>query len=149
MKIRSEKGFTGIDISVSVIIAFIFITIISVLVYRVNSTSKEITLKSDATYLAINEIEQVKSQSIEAYTGRSEANGNSVIIENEEITNEPEYADKYEGYYKTITVMDYTDIPGNEWATSDVVKKVTVKISYMFQAKEQSVEISTILSKES
>ena len=56
MKIRSEKGFTGIDISVAVVVAFLFITIISLLVYRVNSTSKAISLRSDATYLAINEI---------------------------------------------------------------------------------------------
>lgn len=138
MKIRSEKGFTGIDISVSIVIVFIFITIISVLVYRVNSTSKEISLRSDATYLAINEIEQVKINGIDAYLGMNEESG--PIEENVEIQ---------EGFYKTITVMDYTDIPGNEDATSDIVKKVTVKISYMFQAKEQSVEISTIVSKES
>ena len=137
MKIRSEKGFTGIDISVSVIIVFIFITIISVLVYRVNSTSKEISLRSDATYLAINEIEQVKINGIDAYLGMNESTG--PVEDNIEIQ---------EGFYKTITVMDYTDIPGKESETPDLVKKVTVKISYMFQAKEQSVEISTIVSKE-
>ena len=57
MKVCSEKGFTGIDISVSVIVIFIFISIISLLVYRINSTSQEIQLKSDARYVAINEIE--------------------------------------------------------------------------------------------
>ena len=142
MKMRSEKGFTGIDISVSVIIAFIFVTIIAVLIYRVNSTSKEITLRSDATYIAINEIEQIKNNGFEEYGTRSEKDGTSVVTSNEEVAGN-------EGFYKTITVIDYTDLPGNENKVKNIVKKATVKISYMFQAKEQSVEISTILSKES
>ena len=138
MKVRSEKGFTGIDISVSVIIAFIFVTIIAMLIYRVNSTSREIYLKSDATYLAINEIEQVKSDGIEAYLGK----GNNTVVgtENQEVSG-------FEGFYKTITVQDYAD--GKTGIISDVVKRVTVKISYMFQGKQQTVKLSTILSKES
>ncbi len=140
MKIQSEKGFTGIDISVSVVIIFMFITIIAMLIYRVNSTSREIELRSDATYIAINEIEQVKNDGIGKYIGISQKNGNNVVYENEEVSGN-------EGFYKTITVIDYTDLDGNENEISDIVKKVTVKISYMFNAKEQSVEISTILSK--
>lgn len=145
MKIRSENGFTGIDISISVVIVFIFVSLIAVLIAQVNSVSKEIALKSDATYIAINEIEQVKSNGIEAYIGKSEANGNDVVCENEPIENT-------EGFFRTITVKDYADIKENtqesEEIIPDIVKKVTVKISYMFQAKEQSVELSTLVSKE-
>ncbi len=140
MKIRSEKGFTGIDISISVVIIFIFVSIIAMLIYQVNSTSKKISLRSDATYIAINEIEQVKNNGIESYIGLHD---NSIVgTENEEVSGT-------EGFYRTITVLDYTDLEGNEDKISDVVKKVTVKISYMFQGEEQSVEISTILTKES
>lgn len=64
--------------------------------------------------------------------------GNEKVVDSELIV---------EGYYKTITVQDYKDIEPS--AQADVVKKVTVKVSYMFQGKEQSVELSTILSKES
>lgn len=53
-----------------------------------------------------------------------------------------------EGFFKTIIVQDYADLDNNSEKISNLVKKVTVKISYMFQAKEQSVELSTILSKE-
>lgn len=139
MKIRSDKGFTGIDISVSVVIIFIFVSIIAMLIYQVNTTSKEVALRSDATYIAINEIEQVKNNGIEVYLGLG---NNSVVgTENEEVSGT-------EGFYKTTTVLDYTDLEGNEDKMSDVVKKVTVKISYMFRGEEQSVEISTIVSKE-
>ena len=141
MNFRSEKGFTGIDIAVSVVIIFIFISIIAMLSYRINSTSKEIQLKSDAIYVAINEIENAKSKGLEEFEGRSVADGNSVVVENVET--------EKQGYYKTITVLDYTDLDGNADKTKDIVKKVTVKITYMYKAKEQSVELSTVLTKES
>ena len=137
MKIRCEKGYTGIDIAVSVVIMFIFISVVAMLVYQVNSASRQIELKGNAIYFATNEIETVKINGFEEYVGRSIQNGNSNVVENEEFI---------EGFYKTITVEDYKDIQTD--ATSDVVKKVTVKISYMFQGDEQSVELSTILSKE-
>ncbi len=140
MNLRNEKGFTGIDISVSVIIIFIFVSIIAILVYQINSTSKEIQLRSEATYLAINEIENIKNQGFEAYKDRSISGGNSIVTQDEEVQ---------EGYFKTTTIIDYTDIQGNEEKTKDIVKKATVKISYMYKAKEQTVELSTVLSKES
>ncbi len=140
MDFHNEEGYTGIDISVSVVILFIFVSIISMMIYQMNSSSKEVQLKTDATYLAINEIENIKNQGIDEYIGKSVANGNNVITENQEVE---------ESYYKTVTVIDYTDIDGNQDKTKDLVKKVTVKISYMFKAKEQSVELSTVLSKES
>ena len=45
-------------------------------------------------------------------------------------------------------VADYTDLEGKTDKTKDIVKKVNVKITYMFKAKEQTVELSTILTKE-
>ena len=70
---------------------------------------------------------------------KKDKNGNS--LENQKVENK-------EGFFKTIIVQDYADLDNNSEKISNLVKKVTVKISYMFQAKEQSVELSTILSKE-
>ena len=70
---------------------------------------------------------------------KEDKNGNS--LENQKVENK-------EGFFKTIIVQDYADLDNNSEKISNLVKKVTVKISYMFQAKEQSVELSTILSKE-
>lgn len=142
MKFKEEKGFTGVDIAISIVVIFIFVSIIAVLVYRSNSLSKEIELKSEATYIAINEIENVKNLGFEEYASRSIASGNSEVCKDEEI---PEN----EGFFKTITVIDYTDLEGNSSKIPNLVKKVTVKISYMFKAQEQTVELSTVLSKES
>ena len=141
MKLRNNKGFTGIDIAVSVVIIFIFISIVSMLVYRVNSKSREIELRGNATYLAIDEIEQLKNNGYNLYGTKRQKNGDSIVCENEEIPGE-------EGFYRTIEVIDYTDLEGNEHKIPNIVKKVTVKISYMFNAKEQTVELSTVITKE-
>ena len=134
-KVRSQNGNTGIDIAISIIVIFIFVSIIAVLIYRFNSSSKEIELKSKATYIAINEIEDIKSKGMEA-------------IEEGQVEQVENASTDEEGFFKTIIIQDYTQIEGNEEKIQGLVKKVTVKISYMFQAKEQNVELSTVITKE-
>ena len=114
------------------------------MIYRFNSSAKEVELKSEATSIAVEEIEKVKQDGFEKYDGmnkdtKKDKNGNS--LENQKVENK-------EGFFKTIIVQDYADLDNNSEKIPNLVKKVTVKISYMFQAKEQSVELSTILSKE-
>ena len=114
------------------------------MIYRFNSSAKEVELKSEATSIAVEEIEKLKKEGFENYDGmnketKEDKNGNS--LENQKVENK-------EGFFKTIIVEDYADFDNNSEKIPNLVKKVTVKISYMFQAKEQSVELSTILSKE-
>lgn len=144
MKIKSNKGFTGIDIAISVVVLFIFVSLIAVLVYNHNSSSQELELKSEATYLAIDEIEKVKNKGFEKYETLNEE---STQDTEGNLLNQSVETDT-EGFYKTIIVKDYTDLEGNENKIPNLVKQVTVKITYMFKAKEQSVELTTILSKD-
>ena len=144
MKIKSNKGFTGIDIAISVIVLFIFVSLIAVLVYNNNSSSQELELKTEATYIAIDEIEKIKNNGFEKYES---LNKDSNEDEDGNPLNQSVKTDT-EGFYKTITVKDYTDIEGNEGKIPNLVKQITVKITYMFKAKEQSVELTTVLSKD-
>ena len=130
MNFKSEKGFTGIDISIAIVVLFIFITIVSILAYNINSLKREIELKSEALYLAINEIEEIKLNGI--------VDGEEIEVENEEIK---------EGFFKTVTTVDYTELEGNEGKIRDLVKEVKVKISYMFKSQQQDVEISTLITR--
>lgn len=144
MDIRSQKGYTGIDIAISVIVITIFISLIAVLIYRFNSSSNEVQLKSKATEIAIDEIEKVKAAGFKAYeemdqTTKEDKEGNSLV--NQSVEEE-------HGFYKTISVEDYTDTENNEDKISNLVKRVTVTISYMVKGQEQQVSLSTILSKE-
>lgn len=144
MNLKNEKGVTGIDISIAVVIIFIFVSIIAIIIANLNNSSKELDRKSEAIYIAINEIENIKNQGFSKYEtlnkeSTQDMDGNSFV-------NQPT---ETEGFYKTISVLDYTEIEGNEDKVPNIVKKVTVTISYMFNGKEEKVELATILSKES
>lgn len=141
MDLRSQKGFTGIDVSVSVIVLLIFISIIATMSYNFNTSSKEIERRSEAVNIAIKEIEEIKHQGFEQYKDKSKKSGNYKISDNEGVPDK-------QGYYKTIEVIDYTDIEGNENKSENMVKKATVEVLYNYKGQEQSVKLSTVLSKE-
>ena len=65
MKWKSEKGYTGIDIAVAVVVLFLFVSVIAFLSYGMNSKTKEIELQSEATHLAVEEIETLKNSNFE------------------------------------------------------------------------------------
>ena len=143
MKIKSERGFTGIDIAISVIVLFIFVSLIAMLVYNSNSSTREVELKSEATYLAIDEIEKIKNAGFDKY---DTLNSSSTVDEDgNQLRNQPTGT---EGFYKTIIIEDYAELnPEDTTIIPNLVKKITVQISYRFKAENQVVELSTILSK--
>lgn len=65
MKFRSEKGYTGVEIAISVIIITIFVSLIAVIISRFNSSANEIRYKEKATTIAIEEIEKIKKDGFE------------------------------------------------------------------------------------
>lgn len=139
MKMKREEGYTGIDIAISVMVLFIFVSLLAILSYNINSSSKEIELKSKATSLAVIEIENIKNGGFEAIKNIGTTDANSKYVTEEEISGD-------EGFFRTIIIEDYAKI--NPEKIPNIVKKITVRINYMFKGKEQTVELSTILSKE-
>ncbi len=135
MKISKENGFTGIDIAISVVVIFIFVSLIAFLIYSFNSSSKELEYKSEAINIAIQEIEQLKN-TIDVDSIRTKG------IEN---VDEYESSQKVkEGYFKKVLIEDYKHIhPDKE---SDIVKKVTVEVQYQFKKEPQTVALSTIIT---
>ncbi len=138
---KSERGYTGIDIAISVVVLFIFVSLLAVLSYHLNSSSKEIELKGEAIAIAVDEIETLKNTlNFDEIKNLSVANGNSEYTPIEEVQGK-------EGFYRKITIQDYADQKVGK--TPGIVKKVIVQVQYMFQGKKQTVELSTIMSNES
>lgn len=138
---KNQKGYTGVDIAISVVVITIFIALIGTLVFNFNSNSNEIEYRSKALDYAINEIERLKSLDINAVESAAET--------------EIEENNKGTGYYKKIDVVDASseDIIsesdlGDRARVSGLVKKATVTISYKYRNQTKSVELSTIISKE-
>ena len=132
MNFRSEKGVTGIDITVSIIIITLFIGIIATLMFNINSSSGGIGRKSEATNYAITEIEKIKAQDFNTLNNKEE----SGYIEDTP-------------YYKTIKIQDYKYLNNSnindEKIQEDILKKLTVEISYKTGKNIETVSLSTII----
>lgn len=137
MNWKSEKGYTGIDIATSVVVLFIFISLIASLSYRFNRSAKEIELKAKAIDIAVSEMEKEKRtlvfdaiEELGNYTKQQYLNDKTIDSK----------------YLKKVFVEDYASIVNTK--TSGIVKKVTVEISYYFGKEPQKISLSTIVSKE-
>lgn len=143
MHIKEEKGFTGIDIAISVIIITIFIAIIANLISNINLTSEETKRKTIATSYAVQQMEIIKAQGyIENYEGKG-INKKDTIID-EDINKDGNFT----GYHKIVTIKDYTLIKNDSKAQTNLVKEITVQISYKLAGKDENIEISTYIKKE-
>lgn len=142
MKIKSEKGITNIDITVSIILITLFVAIIATLMYNINANSGSVERRSIATNYAINEIESLKAQNFDDLEETGETNEFEDILENGNTT----------GYAKKITIIDYANLEENkddDTIVPGLVKKVTVEISYKDGNTTQTVDLSTVITKNS
>ena len=142
MKVKSEKGITNIDITVSIILITLFVAIIATLMYNINSNSNSVERRSIATNYAINEIESLKAQNFDELEETVEPNEFEDILENEKPT----------GYAKKVTIIDYANLEenkGDDTIVPGLVKKVTVEISYKDGNTTQTIDLSTVIAKNS
>lgn len=143
MKIKEEKGFTAVDIAIAVIIVTIFIALIGNLIININLNSVNAERKNIATGYAVKEIEQIKSKGyIEEFNGLG-INGEQTI-EGSDIDILDSEGD-FTGYHKKVTVEDYVSITKNNDSEKDLVKKITVYISYQLGGKTKEESISTYI----
>ena len=145
--LKNEKGVTGVDITIAIILITIFVAIIATLFFNIRKTSSDIERRTQATAYAVSIIEQIKANGFETLPTVSD--GTNIITG---------YEDKYiqdngvdTPYYQTIRVEDYSEIiesTGEEEIQSDVVKKITVTIAYKSGNENQEISLSTSMSKD-
>ena len=151
MKIKSEKGFSGVDIAIGIVIITILISTITVLYTQNSVTAKNIERNSIATEYAIREIENIKTKSFEEFKGQgNQAEEQYFQLQNEE--NKVEIKDQQiedTPYYKTIKIQDYKYLNNSnindETIQEDILKKLTVEISYKTGKNIETVSLSTII----
>ena len=143
MCMKSEKGITTIDITVAIILITLFVAIIAILMYQINANSASTKRNSEATSYAIAEIEKLKAQDFDT------------LVDTDETTNQfenitDETTNQATGYSKRITITDYANLPENiddETIVSGLVKQVTVEIAYQDGDTMQTVDLSTVITK--
>ncbi len=137
MRIKSEKGITNIDITISIILITLFVAIIATIMYMINTNSSSMERRTEATNYAISEIERLKAQTFTDLQDTNETNDFTNIMEGTNPT----------GYAKKITITDYANLPGKTDAVSGLVKQVTVEIAYKDGDTNQTVALSTVITK--
>lgn len=146
MKIKKEDGITGVDIAMSVIIVTIFISLIANLIVNINLNKTETQRMSIATSYAVQEIEKIKAN------GYIEEKYDEKGITNEEILNQIYGEDildsngEFTGFNKKIFIKDYKLIDNTK--QKNLLKQITVEISYKISGKDKNVTISTYIAKE-
>ncbi len=132
MNLRKNGGFTGIDISVALIILILSVGTITTIIYNFEVQSKAVERKSEASSMIIDILEYAKTSNFEDV--------------NEEYLNQykdQNYADK-QGYNITIKCINDVDELKIENKSEDTIaKKVNVSVKYLVGKNEQNLEIYT------
>lgn len=150
MKLKNNKGITGIDITIALIVIVFFIGIVSTLVVNYVYSSKSIDRKAIATNIAISKIESLKSTSynnLQVGTTQSYATKEGQIMPDGTTGSYPYVITTEIENYKTsiyTTDMDQTQRD----ALQDVIKIVNVKVEYTVRNRTQKVEIKSAIAKE-
>lgn len=142
MLIKQEKGLTGIDVAISIVVLTIFISMIGSLIVNINLDSRDTERKTVAVSYAVQEIEKKKAEGyVDSYNDKG--------ITGEEILEEVDILDKegnFSGYHKKTTIKDYVFIKNDDTKQKNLVKEITVEILYRLGNKDKSVKISTYIT---
>lgn len=148
MKIKTEKGITNIDLTISIIFMTLFVALIVTIMYTINANSYSIEKRAQAISYAINEIENLKAQNFEDLQDTPTDGTNDFTNITIEKGENHTVIKKATGFSKRITITDYANLPENQndnTIVSGLVKKVTVEIAYKDEKEIQTVALSTVL----
>lgn len=144
MLIRSQRGFSQIDIVISVILITIFIALIGNLIVNINLNAKNVERKAMATSYAVQEIEKIKARKyVQDYDDKGIDRED--IIEEKDIVNS---TGEFLGYHKKVSIKDYVFIQGDNTKQKNLVKEIIVEISYKVGNQDKNVKILTYIAKE-
>lgn len=158
MNLRKNNGFTGVDISIAVIIILIFIPTIFGIAYNINRTDAAAQTQSQALRIASDVLEIAKSeeyQDVTLQTGSqflTDLNASytsSAYTDTEEADYEYIYyqttGEKNQLYQIQIGLKNYYPTDVTEAEKVDVIKLVKVTVFYSVGSEKKTVNISTVL----
>lgn len=137
LRIKENKGFTTIDIVVSVSMIVLFIGLITSLFYNFYITTSARNRNAIATNCLIDVIEEIKMMKYD------EIDDNSI---EQLIKNFEENSTIPRGYKVTGEIQKYNEIEGNT-DKKDFIKILKVMVEYTVQEKIETIEISTLITK--
>ena len=145
IKLKNNKGFTTVDISISIIIIILFVSIISTAYYNYYISITRKNREAQAINTIIDIIESIEKMNYEEIT-QDEISKLIEELKNGKITN---YGNKItipNGYEVTVIIEKYNETLHNE-DKKDLIKKINVKIEYQVGNKTEKIEINKLITK--
>lgn len=147
MNIKNNKGITGVDITIAIIILALFVSLITSMFYNVTIIGRTVNRKAEAVYIAIQVIEAAKQIGYDELPKGETDETTSLTLEELNTKLEENAITLKNGYSVDIKVENYRKIKG-DLTLEDILKRITVTVNYKEQNKEQSVELNTVIIKE-
>lgn len=145
MKIKDNKGFTGVDVAVSLVILLIFVSFVAALFYNLGNTSKRIERKTEATNLAIAFIEAMKATPFETLAATNLEGLTTMTSETFQTLTGKEITIP-NGYKVNIAIKNPSDSAGNDSPEMGQVMKIVVaEVTYSLGKTEEKVNIETLV----
>ncbi len=152
MNLKSNKGYTGIDISITMIIILIFIPTIFGIVYNMQKTRSKSEREANSINVATDILEIAKSLNY----------SDVVLTENSQFIMQLDnkysnlqavnnianctYIDNNKVHYKIeVAITNYYPQEIEESEKGDYVKQITVTVAYPIGNTTKSINISTVL----
>lgn len=136
LKMKEKKGFTAIDITISIIIIMLLVGIITTLYYNFYLTASARNRNAIATNCIIDVIERVKLMN---YNDVNTENINELVQSLKEDKTLPEE------YKVTVEIQNYNEQEKNV-NKLDIIKILKVKVEYTVGQKKEKIEISTLIT---
>ena len=142
MYIKGEKGLTEIDIAISIIIITIFISVLANLIMNINLNSEKTKKMEIAAAYAVQEIEQLRAKGyVDEYNNKG--------VDKKDFISEKDIMDKdnnFTGYSKTTTIKDYVLIKNDKSKQKNLLKELTVTVSFKVGNSTENIDISTYIT---
>ena len=139
--LKSNKGRTGADAVLGVALAILFSGIIATLSYNIYVTSSSLKRSSKALEYITSTFEYVATQYYDNVTEDNIKNYISTKLDGKISINEGT------PYKAQVSVTNYNQMEGNT-DKLDLVKEITMSVTYKLGDKDQTIEIKTAKSRE-
>ena len=139
--LKSNKGITGADAVLGVALAILFSGIIATLSYNIYVTSSSLKRSSKALEYITSTFEYVATQYYDNVTEDNIKNYISTKLDGKISINEGT------PYKAQVSVTNYNQMEGNT-DKLDLVKEITMSVTYKLGDKDQTIEIKTEKSRE-
>lgn len=136
-KIKCQKGFTQIDIVISIIIIIIFVSLITTLFYNFYISTSAKNRNSIALNCIIDVIEEAKMLNYDELGQEKIDELLDTLKLDKTIPN---------GYDVSVELQKYNELEGNT-DKKDLIKILKIKVQYLVGQKNEKIEISTLITK--